>query len=156
MTSQQGLTVRYATHHEDADALIVELIRCESSPRRLTVVSSDRVIRSAALRRRAQAVKSDEWYDQLLCRPLAAADPPTPDGTKPPLPLSPEEIDRWLAEFAGETSASPPDSSSGQPGPAPPNENDQPTSLKPGEVGWEHLANPFPPGYADDLLADEP
>src|SRR5687768_14469814 len=36
-----GLTVRFAAEHEEADELIEELIRTDSAPRRLTVVSSD-------------------------------------------------------------------------------------------------------------------
>ncbi len=39
-----GLNVRYAAGYESADALIAELIRAESAPRRLVVVSSDREI----------------------------------------------------------------------------------------------------------------
>jgi uncharacterized protein len=62
----QGITVHFAAKHESADALIEELIRAESAPRRLVVVSSDHQIQRAARRRRAKAVDSDVWYAELV------------------------------------------------------------------------------------------
>ncbi len=58
-TRHKGLIVRFAAREEDADTLIEELIREDTSPRRLTVVSSDHRIQRAAKRRRARAVDSD-------------------------------------------------------------------------------------------------
>ena len=49
----KGLLVRFAPRDEEADALIEDLIKEESSPHRLTVVSSDHRIQRAAKRRRA-------------------------------------------------------------------------------------------------------
>ena len=40
VVEHRGLTVRFARGYEDADALIEELIRAETAPRKLTVVSS--------------------------------------------------------------------------------------------------------------------
>src|SRR5690606_3973739 len=37
----RGISVMFASEYEDADALIEALVRAESAPRRLTVVSSD-------------------------------------------------------------------------------------------------------------------
>lgn len=99
----EGLSVRYASEYEDADALLEELIRADSAPRRLTVVSSDHRVQRAARRRRSQAVDSDVWYartvrarDVRRGRQTSAA---SPDRDKPQ-DLSPAEVERWLREFA--------------------------------------------------------
>ena len=47
-----GITVIFARGYDDADELIEELIASNSTPRRLTVVSSDHRIQRAARRRR--------------------------------------------------------------------------------------------------------
>ena len=62
----RGITVRFAAQYEEADELIEELIRADSAPRRLVVVSSDHRIQRAARRRRAKAVDSDVWYAELV------------------------------------------------------------------------------------------
>ncbi len=62
----RGLLVQFATHYEDADALIEELIRQCSAPKRLTVVSSDHRLQRAARRRRAKAVNSDTWFASVV------------------------------------------------------------------------------------------
>jgi len=54
--------VRFAINHESADAMIIDLIRKHSSPKKLTIVSSDHEIQTAALRRRSIAIDSDDWY----------------------------------------------------------------------------------------------
>ena len=65
----RGITVHYASGYEDADELIQELIRQHSAPKKLTVVSSDRAVQQAATRRKARAVGSEAWYEELLSRP---------------------------------------------------------------------------------------
>ena len=64
----RGLTVRFAVRYEDADSLIEELIRADSAPRRLVVVSSDHRLQKAAHRRRAKAVDSDAWFAEVIER----------------------------------------------------------------------------------------
>src|ERR1051325_11523133 len=63
-----GLKVRFAPRESTADDLIAELIKVDSSPRRLTVVSSDHQVQRAAKRRKAIAVDSDKWYAEILRR----------------------------------------------------------------------------------------
>ena len=133
------ITVRYAQGYEDADALIEELIRADSAPRRLTVVSSDHRVQRAAKRRRATAVDSDVWYDEVGRRRNRTE--PTAEPCKP---LSETEVEFWLAKFSEPSEAG---------------EEEQPppgTDLADGgdqsEASRHELANPFPPGYADDLL----
>lgn len=65
VSRQSGLTVIYAVDHDEADTLIEELIRRHSSPKTLTVVSSDHRLHRAARRRRATPVDSDVWYDRI-------------------------------------------------------------------------------------------
>ena len=148
-----GVTVRYAVGYPDADALIEELIRADSAPRRLTVVSSDHRVQRAARRRRAAAVDSERWCEQLIRRTDRAAPPPA----KPAAPLSADEVQRWLEEFGGawdaglEIEALNIDADPA----APADITTTPPSPKPGEPEVDDLANPFPPGYADDLLSEE-
>jgi len=63
----QGIRVLYAKGYSDADGLMEKLIRADSSPRRLVVVSSDHQVQRAARRRRGTAVDSDRWYADV-CR----------------------------------------------------------------------------------------
>jgi hypothetical protein len=124
-----GLAVRFAVRYESADTLIEELIQADSTPRRLTVVSSDHRIQRAARRRKAKAVDSDVWYAELVrCRAGREAQlPADPDsrgggpenrsapresrsgvrensGTpaRPSPPLVADEVARWLEAFGGE------------------------------------------------------
>src|SRR5262245_56372648 len=56
----QGIHVRFA-RQEEADDLIEDLIRHDSAPRHLTVVSDDRRIRHAAQRRHCIVQRCDEY-----------------------------------------------------------------------------------------------
>ena len=98
-TRHKGLVVRFAAQEDDADTLIEELIRADSAPRQLTVVSSDHRIQRAAKRRRARAVDSDVWYAEILRarkeRHAAAADGPE----RPAGPLLEEDVQFWMREF---------------------------------------------------------
>jgi uncharacterized protein len=167
----RGLTVHFAVRYEDADSLIEELIGRDSAPRRLTVVSGDHRLQRAARRRRAKAIDSEVWYEQVVRerkqRREAASDMPA----RPPVPLLQEDVDYWMRQFGGQallqqlaeeeraarqadgthpcTADSVAEKSSG----GPLAEKDL------GELAAGKLAplpvidNPFPPGYAEDLLA---
>jgi uncharacterized protein len=101
----RGLTVRYAVGYPDADTLIEELIRTDSAPKQLTVVSSDHRIRRAAERRGATSLDAETWYDGLLARRSGAGrgvgQPSDQQPAKPTGGPSPEEVDYWLGEFGG-------------------------------------------------------
>jgi predicted RNA-binding protein with PIN domain len=127
----RGIAVRFATKYESADALIEELIRAASAPRRLVVVSADHEIQRAARRRRAKAVDSEAWYEELLRRrrERTRAAPELPD--QPPAPLLQEDVHYWLRQFGEES----------RPG--------EPDEELPGEEADED--NPFPPDYGKDL-----
>jgi predicted RNA-binding protein with PIN domain len=62
----QGMTIRFARGYSDADALLEEMIAAHTTPRRLTVVSSDHRVQRAGRKRRATAVDSDVWCNQLV------------------------------------------------------------------------------------------
>jgi uncharacterized protein len=141
----RGMTVHFAPRQQTADDLIAALIRADSAPRRLVVVSSDHAIQRAARRRRAKAVDSDVWYAELLRTRQDRNRASTDEPERPPVPLLEEDVNYWLRQFGnppeftillGQTPA--PD---GATSPKPPNEEE-----------GDQLDNPFPPGYGEDLL----
>lgn len=89
----------YAGSHRSADDLIIDLIDADSAPRRLTVVSSDRVIRAAARRRRARDITSDDFIDKLCHQLRRHAAGPPPPGRPNIAPLPPELVQRWRDAF---------------------------------------------------------
>ncbi len=154
-----GLRVLFAAGYADADTLIEELIRRHSSPRQLTVVSSDHQVQRAARRRKASAVDSDAWYDGLVAArrsphgEAAEADP------RPPVPLLEEDVNYWLRQFGGEQAieawlhanlkCEAPPTDKTLPVPKPPIDG---SPDKPSGAEADSLANPFPNGYGEDLL----
>lgn len=133
-----GIRVMFAVTHDDADALIEELIRTHSAPKSLTVVSSDHRLHKAALRRKSTPIDSDVWFEQLETGVLRTGvlrpgnQPLEPrDSTEKHLPPELNKID-WEKEFGLDVASSDQGSQSPQPKPA----------------------NPFPPGYGEDLVED--
>jgi uncharacterized protein len=112
------------------------------------VVSSDHQIQRAARRRRATSIDSDQWFMDV-CRQRRArslAEPAADD--RPPTPNTVAELNYWVNVFSepavpdeSEPASEHTRSSRDQGGP--PNDRDL------------DLTNPFPPGYADDLLVDD-
>lgn len=101
----RSLTVLFSEPDEEADDVLERLIRAEATPRKLTVVSSDHRVQTAARRRRAAYVDCDPWLASLST--LAARAPASPgtdqpertEQDKPEPTQSAEEIARWLREF---------------------------------------------------------
>ncbi len=127
----RGLTVRFASQHADADALIEELIDQTPDSRRLTVVSSDHRLHRAARGRGAKAIDSEVWFAELMRAHQQAGRPAAPSA-KPTGPLSEAEVEAWLAEFDD-----------------PPSEKKQAKEKEPPSLEI------FPPGYGEDLLDEE-
>lgn len=94
----QGIHVRYAVRHGEADALIEELIRFDSAPGKLTVVSDDHRIQHAARRRRCPAVGCLEFLEWLEGRRQQQRRA-SPQGAGKPEHVSAAETERWLKEF---------------------------------------------------------
>lgn len=133
---QLGITVLYAIEYEDADTLIEQMILKNSTPKRLTVVSSDHRIQKSALKRKSKPIDSDVWYERIVESGRSAADFDRDQSSAANEPGKPgldqlKEID-WVSEFGLDVSES----------------SANPKSGKAGEVA-DH---PFPPGYTDDLL----
>ncbi len=127
LVKHRGMTVRFAEPGSDADEVIEQLIKADSAPRRLTVVSSDHRLHRAARRRRAKAVDSDEWYAEVLRNRIHRVRSKSP-GLKPSELPSETEVRFWLRQFGLEE----PESSAQSPDAAP-------------------TDSPFPPGYGEDL-----
>lgn len=150
----RGITVRFATQYEEADDLIEELIRADSAPRRLVVVSSDHRLQRAARRRRAKAVDSDVWYAGLVRARQEHPAASTDASAAPAVPLLQEDVNYWLRQFGGESAltellmreSSPERRESGP---------DRPASDNLPKIEAGPIDNPFPPGYGEDLLEDE-
>ncbi len=131
VTQHRGLTVRFAEPNSDADELIEQLIRADSAPRKLVVVSSDHRLHRAARRRHARCVDSDEWYAEVLRKRIDRLRRKSP-GLKRTEPPSESEVEFWLRQFGldgGET-------------PMPPSSETK-------------TPNPFPPGYGEDVGEDD-
>lgn len=94
-SKRSGITVRYAPHHSDADAVLMGLIERARRPAQLAVVSSDQEIQSVARRVGAQAISAEEFAVELTA-------PPEPQEKLPgDEPLPPEEVQKWLEIFQG-------------------------------------------------------
>ncbi len=131
--TERGMRIMFATGFDDADSLVEELIRRESVPKKLLVVSSDHRLQRAAKRRGALAVDSEAWIDELSSRPpkdRAASkgrSPTADDSTDRPPAGSPAEVEFWSERIRADGLA------------------DDETLRPPGE-------SVFPPGYTDDLF----
>jgi predicted RNA-binding protein with PIN domain len=97
----RGMTVRFAAEYESADELIEHLIRVDSSPRRLLVVSADHRLHRAARHRRAKAVDSERWYAEMLRRRAARHDAGSSVSSKPNQPAA-GEVEYWLRRLTDE------------------------------------------------------
>ena len=177
MLKHSGLTVHFASNYESADELLEELIRGETSPRKLTVVSSDHRVQRAAKRRRATAIDSEVWHAELVrSAQRRGAEGRGASETKPAGPLSNVEVQWWLDHFRArdfvEPANEPPPPTARLPAPTSPRTSSSATpagksSKKARQAGKlarkpaarssripEDLRNPFPPGYAADVLRE--
>jgi predicted RNA-binding protein with PIN domain len=93
-----NLEIVFAGFHHDADTVIEEKLKANTSPRRLTVVSSDRRLRKAAATRKATAVKSEEFWQQVR-RELAHKKPRKSEPEEKREGLTEGETDKWLETF---------------------------------------------------------
>jgi uncharacterized protein len=148
IVKHQGITVRFAANQETADDLIAELIRVDSAPRRLVVVSSDHAVQRAARRRKAKAVDSEVWYPELIRARQERVEASAEGPARPAVPLLSEDVSYWLRQFGGESELTALLSQSPS---AKPRYSQQPS----GESEDSPFDNPFPPGYGEDLLRGE-
>ncbi len=92
------LEVFFAGVAADADTVIEGRIRINTAPKRLTVVSSDRRLRSAAHARRATAIKADVFWGDVQKQLSRKKTPKEPAEKR--LGLTEGETEKWL-EFFG-------------------------------------------------------
>ena len=85
-----------------ADDIIIERIRVDSAPKRLTVVSSDREIRAAARARGAKDLPSDLFIERLTRDHATGVTGPRPPRRPRVEPLDAESVDAWLDVFGVE------------------------------------------------------
>jgi len=93
-----SLEVYFAGFHRDADSVIEEKITADTSPRRLMVVSSDRRIRKAAGERKAAALKSEDFWQQVQ-REMSRRKPKRREPEEKREGLTDGETDKWLEAF---------------------------------------------------------
>ncbi|MDA0659519.1 MAG: NYN domain-containing protein [Planctomycetota bacterium] len=125
-----GMTILFAVEYRDADELLKQIIRGHTTPRKLTVVSSDHSIQVAAQRRRAKAIDSETWYEQA-CRQANAS--------------SSSDAHHEEAETGTRTGKST-RRTTGRPNPT---DDDRAKSLD-----LPAFENPFPPNYGQDVAAE--
>ncbi len=137
----RGMTVRFAEANADADEVIEHLIRLDTSPRRLTVVSSDHRLHRAARRRKATPIDSDVWYREIIRQRIqrhSAGD----EAAQSIRPATEIDVRYWLKRFGleepeGEASADSPSAAEG---------------ISPVDPEFD---SPFPPGYGEDITEDD-
>ena len=99
MGKELAVDVVYSGHGRSADDVIIKMINKSSGPRDLTVVSSDRQIRTAAKSRGCKVRPAGEFLkasSRQLSRALRKRAIEPEEKTKG---LDPEESRRWLEEF---------------------------------------------------------
>jgi hypothetical protein len=92
-----SLQIGFSGHGVEADAVMERLIMENTAPKRLTVVSSDRRIRTAAKHRKCSDIKADDFWQQVCdCveKPAAAREP-----QEKRQGISPAEADAWMTVF---------------------------------------------------------
>jgi uncharacterized protein len=137
--SHEDMSIQFARRHSSADELIEEFIETFHAPRSLIVVSSDHRVQRAARRRGAAYVDSERWYTDIKSSRHLSSRGAQPSA-KPLVPLSPDQVEYWLTEFAEHDAE----------------ENRQFDQVDRGPREDATKSEPiFPPGYAEDLLGEE-
>lgn len=174
----EGIDLRFARGYADADSMIEALLDGQHGAKHLTVVSGDRRVQRAARSSGAKWVDSGPWFGGLCRRSVEGSD--TTASARPIGECG--SNDDWVAEFADpaaleaierEAAAAPLPKPlpAASPKPASPVGKGPPTPAKktpkrkrrpplddppekPRSAFGAGLQDPFPPGYADDLLDD--
>lgn len=94
-----GIQVAFAFDFDEADDMLESLIRKHSSPKTLTVVSSDNRIRKCAMARRTISISSDDFLTRLE-RPMTSSEVVADEeAARAEIKLSESEVQKWLREF---------------------------------------------------------
>jgi predicted RNA-binding protein with PIN domain len=100
LVMHEGMTVRFARRHSDADELIEQLLEDCKAPKALMVVSSDHRIQRAARHHGAAYIDSEKWFAKLRAEQRARTT--TDEVRAKPDCQSPEEVSYWVDQFATE------------------------------------------------------
>lgn len=95
----RGIQVLFANPGGDADVVIQEWLEKHSAPKRVTLVSSDRVLQRAARRARADFVDSEEFFERLERRRRPGGPHRDDSDAKPVDGLSAAEAAEWMRFF---------------------------------------------------------
>ena len=91
------IDVAFSGQGIEADDVIEHRIAVCQSPKKLCVVSSDRRLRSAAQKAKAQSVRSDAFWTMVLKRLLRKRGPKEPSGKRHG--VTDAETREWLKQF---------------------------------------------------------
>jgi len=92
-----NLEVFFAGLGSDADTVIETKIRASTAPKRLSIVSSDRRLRDSARTRKATALKSEVFWDNLQKQLRRKKPVKEPEAKR--MGLSESETKQWLKFF---------------------------------------------------------
>ncbi len=93
-----NLEVIFSGPKTDADTVIEEKIIANTAPKRLTVVSSDRRLKAAARKRKADSIKSDAFWQKVIKQMSKKKKTPT-EPTQKREGLNESETQHWLKFF---------------------------------------------------------
>ena len=94
-----NLEVIYSGHGRTADEVIIQMVKMSSGPRDLTVVSSDREIKSAARRRGCKVKTAGEFIKDSARELERAESKKNKEPSEKAKGLERAETDEWLREF---------------------------------------------------------
>jgi len=102
----EGISVRFAVDHPEADDLLEEIIAADSAPKTLAVVSSDHRVQTAAKRRSCVCFDSQPWLDDLIDGKVGLAVVPNRragEGSQPksdkPDSVDEGDVQKWMEDF---------------------------------------------------------
>lgn len=103
--STSRIHVIFAPEGQTADSILIGRIKKVPNPPEFTLVSSDRVVQSAATKRKMAVLASDEFAK--LLQEVETPPPPKPQESDEPV-LSSEEVAEWMDLFGPEPEIKPP------------------------------------------------
>jgi predicted RNA-binding protein with PIN domain len=93
----RNLAITFSGRRADCDTVIEQRILASTAPKLLTIVSTDRRLRDAASARKATAVKSEDFWDEVIKRISRHKPGKEPPGKRGGLTESETEL--WLKTF---------------------------------------------------------
>ena len=94
-----GVEIIFSGHKRTADDVIIQMIKSSSGPRDLTIVSSDREIKTAARRRGCKVRTAGEFIKTSASQLARAQNKQASEPAAKEKGLSGEQTKKWLEEF---------------------------------------------------------